>query len=76
MSTTTRSFVFLAKFAEFYYQKIFEDLKHELDDHLIVCVDEHSPCCLAITGDKDKPLYKDLSRVTCNYATSSTGVMA
>ena len=51
-------------------------LKQEVDDDLIVCVDEGSPCCLAITGDKDKPLYKDLSRVTCNYATSSTGVMA
>ena len=51
-------------------------LKQEVDDDLIVCVDEGSPCCLAITGDKDKALYKDLSRVTCNYATSSTGVMA
>ena len=73
MSTTTTAFVFLAKFAEFYYHKIFEDLKHEVDDDLSVYVDERSPCGLAITGDQDKSLYKDLSSVTCNYAASSTG---
>ena len=37
-SSTTRTFVFLAKFAEFYYHKIF-------------CVDECNPCGLSITGD-------------------------
>ena len=52
---------------------ITKHLKQEVDDDLIVCVDERNPCGLAITGDKDKPLYKDLSRVTCNYATSSAG---
>ena len=36
-SSTTRIFVFLAKFAEF-YRKIF-------------CVDECNPCGLSITGD-------------------------
>ena len=41
-STTTRTFFFLAKFAEFYYHKIFE----QVDDDLSICVDERSPCGL------------------------------
>ena len=45
-STTTRAFVFPAKF---YYQEI---LKEEVDDDLSVCIDERSPCGLAITRDK------------------------
>ena len=47
-STTTRAFVFLAKFAEFYYHKY---LKQEVDEDLSVCVGEHSPCGLSMTGD-------------------------
>ena len=69
-STITRTFVFLAKFAEFYCYEIFEQ---EVDDDLSICVDERSPCGLSITGDKDKPLYKDLSRVMCHYVTLSKG---
>ena len=38
---------FLAKFAEFYYHKIFE----EVDGDLSVFVDECNPCCLSITAD-------------------------
>ena len=41
-STTTRAFFFLAKFAQFYYHKIFE----QVDDDLSICVDERSPCGL------------------------------
>ena len=37
-----------AKFSEFHYTKY---LKQEVDDNLHVCVHEHSPCGLAITGD-------------------------
>ena len=47
-STTTRAFVFPAKF---YYHKIFET--QEVDDDLSVCVDECSPCGLSVTGDID-----------------------
>ena len=46
--TTTRAFVFLAKFAEFYYHKT---LKQEVDDDLSLCVDERRLCGLSITGD-------------------------
>ena len=45
--TATRAFAFLAKLAEFYYHKIFE----EVDGDLSVFVDECNPCCLSITGD-------------------------
>ena len=47
-STIMRAFVFLAKFAEFYYHKI---LKQEVDDDPSICVDELSSCGLSITGD-------------------------
>ena len=43
-----RTFVFFAKFAEFYYHKI---LKQEVDDDPSICVDERSSCGLSITGD-------------------------
>ena len=46
--TSTRGFVFHAKFAEFYYQKI---LKQEVNDDLSVCLDEGSPRGLSITGN-------------------------
>ena len=39
-STTTRAFVFLAKFAEFMITKY---LKHKVDGNLSVCVDERGP---------------------------------
>ena len=45
-STTARAFVFLAKFSEFYYHKIF---KQGVDDNLSVCVDEHNLCGLSVT---------------------------
>ena len=38
----------LTKLAEFYYHKY---LKQVINDDLNICVDEHSPCCLSITGD-------------------------
>ena len=44
-STTTRAFVFLAKFT------ITKYLKQEVDDNLRVCVDECSPCVISITED-------------------------
>ena len=44
-STTTRAFVFLAKFT------IAKYLKQEVDDNLRVCVDECSPCVIFITED-------------------------
>ena len=44
-STTTRAFVFLAKFTTTKY------LKQEVDDNLRVCVDECSPCVISITED-------------------------
>ena len=44
-SPTKRAFVSLAKFI------IAKYLKQEVDDDLSVCVDEHSPCGLSITGD-------------------------
>ena len=47
-STTTREFVFLAKFAEFYYHKY---LKQEVDDKFSICINERSPCGHSITGD-------------------------
>ena len=40
MSTTTKAFVFLAKY-----------LKQEVDDDLSLCMVEHSPHGLSITGD-------------------------
>ena len=43
-----RAFAFLAKLAEVYFIKY---LKQEVDDDISVCVDEHSPCGLPITGD-------------------------
>ena len=43
-----RAFVFLGKFAEFYYHKIFEK---EADDGLRVCMDKCSPCGISITED-------------------------
>ena len=49
-STTTRAFIFLAKFAEFYYHKIFVKQEY-IDDDLSNCVNEHSSCGLAISGD-------------------------
>ena len=48
-STTTRAFAFLAKFAGFYYHKIFEARSRY--DGLSVCMDECRPCGLSITGD-------------------------
>ena len=50
-STTMRAFVFLAKFAEFYYHKTSKHLKQEVNDDLSVCVDEHSSSGLSVTGD-------------------------
>ena len=47
-SSTARAFVFLAKFVEFYYLKIFEK---EVNNDLSVCVDECSPCGLSLSGD-------------------------
>ena len=47
-STTTTAFVFLAKFAQFYYHKIFEK---EFDDDLTIGIDERSTCGLSVTGD-------------------------
>ena len=44
-STTTKVFVFLAKFIVTKY------LKQEVDDNLSVWVDEHSPCGLSKTQD-------------------------
>ena len=44
-STTTREFVFLAKFI------ITKYFKQKVDDDLSVCIDEHSPCDLSKTGD-------------------------
>ena len=46
--TTTRAFLFLAKFAEFYITKY---LKQEVDDDLSVCMDEFGSCGLSITED-------------------------
>ena len=48
MSTTTTAFVFLEKFLEFYYHKIFEK---EVDDDLSLCEVVRSHCGLSITGD-------------------------
>ena len=45
-SATTRALVFLAKFAEFYYHKIYEGISR-----WHVCMDECSPCGFLITGD-------------------------
>ena len=51
-STTTRAFVFLAKFAEFYYHKIIEK-KNSMMMMLSLCVDGNSPCSgLSISGDE------------------------
>ena len=47
-STSTRAFVFFAKFAEFFITKY---LKQEVDEDLSVCMDEPSPCSLSVTGD-------------------------
>ena len=44
-----RAFVFLAKFAEFYYYNLFE--KKEFDNDLTVGMDKRSPCSLSVTGD-------------------------
>ena len=44
-STTTRAFVFLAKFI------ITKYLKQEVDDDLSIFVEERSACGLSITGD-------------------------
>ena len=46
-STTTRAFVFPAKF----YFIITKYLKQEVDDDLSVCVNKRSPCGLSITRD-------------------------
>ena len=48
MSTTTRAFVFLEKFLEFYYHKRFEA---KVDDNVSLCMVEHSLCGLSVTGD-------------------------
>ena len=55
-STATRAFVFLAKFI------ITKYLKQEVDDDLTVCVDEHSPCGLYITGDIKIYQYKMIKK--------------
>ena len=47
-STTMRAIVFLAKFAECYYDKI---LQTKIDDNISICVDKHSSCGFSITGD-------------------------
>ena len=47
-STTTRAFIFFAKFAEFYYHKIFETRSWWQTE---CCMDVRSPCGLSITGD-------------------------
>ena len=44
-STTTRAFVLLAKFITT------KKLKQKVDDNLSVCMPEHSPHALSITGD-------------------------
>ena len=48
MSTTTRAFVFLAKFLKFYYRKIFETRSRWRPS---LCMVECSHCGLSITGD-------------------------
>ena len=48
-STTTTAFLFLEKFAEFYYHKIFEAKSRWRLNHLHVW---SSPCDFFITGDK------------------------
>ena len=45
-STTTRVFVFLAIFAEFYYHKY---LEKKVDGDFSICVDERKPCGLSLT---------------------------
>ena len=44
-STTTRAFVFLAKFIITNY------LTQDVDGALSICIDERNPCNLSITGD-------------------------
>ena len=46
-STTTRAFVFFAKFNFI----ITKHLKQQVDDDLSACMDERSPCGLSITGN-------------------------
>ena len=58
-STTTRTFVFLAKFI------ITKYLKQEVHDDLSICVDERSPSGLSITGDiTDLTMSRDLKEIT------------
>ena len=47
-SSTMRTFVFLVKFAEFYYHKIFDARSQWELEHLC---DERSPCGISITGE-------------------------
>ena len=66
-STTTRAFVFLVKFAEFYYHKIFEK-KNSMMMMLSLCVDGNSPCSCVDGNSPCSGLYIwrwDLS-MSCN----------
>ena len=76
MSTTTRAFVFLAKFLKFYYHKY---LKQEVDDNLSLCVVEHSPCGLSNWRYKDLQMSSDEKVMTLLWRsallTSITGLL-
>ena len=43
------AYVFLAKFAEFYYHKIYET--KEVHDNLSILMDERNPCGFMVTQD-------------------------
>ena len=55
-----RAFIFLSKYI----------IEQEVDDDLFVCVDEHCPCGLSITGDIE---FINVSRSKDNYVSTLNG---